>query len=216
MWRESFQLGGIVLALSIVYSFFFYQDVSILPLSQAIGLAAALMIGFSYAMSGFGYYFDFLDAKVGFRKYYGLVGLLLAIIHAYTLFFVDPERYFFKFFFNLGSVDFVLGIMAMAILLGMVIISTPEGIKTIGAKNWRLGLRTGYVASALFVTRASLLYSNDWHYWLDHGDWYLPPPTLLATLFTIGVIVFRASIFVSQEFKKLRTTQSPPASPPTE
>ncbi len=211
MWRASFTLGAGVLIACLVYGGFYFESFSLLAISRAIGTAAALMIGISYAMSGMGYYFDFLDAKVAFRKYYGLVGLLLAIVYAYTLFFVDPGRYFFNFIYNLGTADFVLGIIAMGILLGMVLISTPEGIRMIGAQNWRLGLRTGYLASALLVARAAIVFSPEWHYWWSHGHWYLPPLMLIATVFTVAVILFRGSIFVSKEWKKLWRSNQPPS-----
>lgn len=204
MWRASFQLGGAVFFACLIYVFLYYGNLSIVALSAAIGGAAAFMIGISYAMSGVGYYFDFLDAKVAYRKYYGLVGLLGAFIYAYTLCFVNPGRYFFGFLYNLGTLDFILGILAMGILVFMVIISTPEGIKTIGAENWRLGLRTGYLASALFVTRATIVFRHEWTEWLRHGHWYLPPLMLIATVFTILVILLRGSIFVVEEIKKMR------------
>ncbi len=210
MWHTAFKLGGVVLVLSLLYSVAYFGEASVLSLSRAIGAAAAFMIGISYAMSGVGYYFDFLDDKVAYRKYFGLVGLLLALIYTYTLFFVDPGTYFFNFFYNLGTPDFVLGILAMGILLGMVIISTPEGIKAIGTQNWRLGLRTGYVSSALLVTRAAIVHSTEWHYWWAHGHWYLPPIMLIATVFTIGVILFRASIFFSKMIQRARTPKETP------
>lgn len=204
MWHASFKLGAIILVACLLYSLLYFEELSVLSLSQAIGAAAAFMIGISYAMSGVGYFFDFLDDKVAYRKYFGLVGLLLAIVYTYTLFFADPGTYFFNLFETLGTPQAILGILAMGILLGMVIISTPEGIRAIGPQNWRLGLRAGYVASALFVTRAAIIYSNDWTVWWRHGDWYMPPLTLIITVFTIGVILFRGSIFVSQMLKKIR------------
>lgn len=218
MWLSAFRLAGGIFAVSLAYCFLYFQNFAITAWSEAIGGTAALMIGISYAMSGMGYYFDFLDTKVGYRKFYGLVGLLAAFIYAYTLLFVNPGRYFSGFIYNLGTADFILGILAMAILVFMVIISTPQGIKAIGAKNWRLGLRTGYLSAALFTLRAVMVFQNEWTAWLRHGHWYLPPIMLIATVFTILVILFRGSIFISQHIRPWREvtlTKKDPVTPTT-
>ncbi len=202
MWQSSFMLSALILVVSLVYSLLYYGSWALLSLNQAVGVTAALMIGISYAMSGMAYYFDFLDEKVAYRKYYGLVGLLFAFAYAYGLFFLDPDRYFYGFFSNLGSADFILGILAMIILAGMVVISTPQGIRAIGAQNWRLGLRAGYLASALFVARAVVVWGGEWKTWVHQGYWFFPPSMLVATVFTVVVILFRGSIFVARELRK--------------
>ncbi len=184
------------------YVWFYYGAISIASLSVALGATAAFMIGISYAMSGMGYYFDFLDAKVGYRKYFGLAGMLWAIMFCYSLMFVDPDHYFYGFFQNLGTTEFILGLLAMAILVFMVIISTPQGIKKIGPANWRLGLRSGYLASAIFVVWATLVYGQTWNNWFDARPLSLPPLMMIATVFTVAVILFRGSIFLSQHFHR--------------
>ena len=210
IWQAAFKLSAAIFVFSLAYAWFYYGAISIASLSLAVGATAAFMIGISYAMSGMGYYFDFLDAKVGYRKYFGLAGMLWAIIFCYSLLFVDPERYFYGFFDNLGTAEFILGLLAMAILVFMVIISTPAGIKKIGPANWRLGLRSGYLASALFVVWATLVYGQTWNYWFDARPLSLPPLMLIATIFTMAVILFRGSIFISQIFRRKPVTPPNP------
>jgi len=169
------------------------------------------MIGLSFALSGIGYYFDFLDKKIAYRKYFGLVGFWLALAYSVLLLFVDPEKYFYGFFDHLGSAEVLLGLGAMGILTAMALISNPWGIKKIGAKRWKGVLHLGYLAYGFLIIRAYILEHGAWGEWISDPNG-LPPPRLVVSLFAVAVIVFRGSISISL-YRKRKNTPIPPVSP---
>lgn len=200
-WKHSLLFGGLVFALLLVYTVIYNHALTILAVSQAVAGSAAVMIGSSFAISGFSYYFDFLDKKICYRKYIGLIGFFLAFLYAVLLLFINPKRYFYGFFDNFFSADFILGLTALGILAFMAIISNNAIMQKMGPKNWRRGLRLGYIAYALLVIRGYLFEKAAWFAWLNDPKG-LPPPRLVVSVFAVLVICLRLSMIISELFKK--------------
>lgn len=191
----------ILLVIFNVYAFFLQNEFSIFTLSVGFAAAAAFCIGFSFALSGMSYYFNFLDREIAYRKNLGLVGYFLALIYSFLLLIVNPERYFFGFFENILSADFILGLLAMGILSLMAIVSNNFVMRKIGAHAWRFILRLGYFAYFLLILRAVILEGEDWFSWLQRFD-SLPPPRLLVSIFAAFVIALRISMEFSMRSKR--------------
>jgi DMSO/TMAO reductase YedYZ heme-binding membrane subunit len=205
MWRHSWFLALVVFTFFLFYVNFEAGAWSLQIVSNAVAATAAMMIGSSFALSGFCYYWDFLDSKIGYRKYLGLVGFWLALVYSMMLLFVDPARYFFGFFENLASYDFVFGLTAMSILTLMAVISNTTAMKILGPKNWRRILRLGYLAYFLLVLRAYDLEKMIWFDWLERFD-SLPPPRLVVAGVALGVILFRFSMIVAKVIRRHQPT----------
>jgi len=206
MWFASLSLTGVFFVLLSLYTYFYNdQAYNLTALSQATASIAALMIGLSFAMSGLTYYFDFLDSKLAYRKYFGLAGYYLALLYIFSLLLLEPKRYFFGFFDNIVSADFLLGLSAMAILSFVALISNSWGIKKLGP-HWRPSQRLGYLAYALLIVRAVVI---EWDVWIEWWENFagLPPPRLLISIFALLVILFRGSMIVPQ-FLRQKNTQS--------
>lgn len=182
---------------------------------------ANFLFAASFSLSGLGYYFNFLDTKVIYRKYLGLLGFFAALTYTLLLPIVRPDYYFYGFFDHFWSSDILLGIGSMAIFTMMTLISNNWAMKKIGPQRWRSLLRLGYVAFFLLVVRAVLNNENPigadarpemWLEYLIHPD-TLPPIRLVLSIIAMMVIFFRLSV----EFDKWwghKNNPTPPL-PPT-
>ncbi|MFC1687022.1 hypothetical protein ACFL0L_00380 [Patescibacteria group bacterium] len=201
MWRVSIFIAAGIFILLFLYVYSIDGIVDLFMISKVVAGTAALMIGISFALSGFTYYFDFLDTKIGYRKYIGLTGFWLALAYSIMLVFIDPDRYFYGFFENIGSADFILGLSAVGILAFMAIISNSWAMHKLGPLRWRQLLRFGYVAYALLVTRAIVTEWDLWTVWWNAPE-TLPPPRLTISVIAIIIILFRISMIISKFIKQ--------------
>lgn len=172
-----------------------------LQAAKALAGAAAILIGLSFVLSGFCYYWDFLDTKIAYRKYLGLAGYWFALAYSFSLLYLDPDRYYYGFFKNIFSWDMMLGIIAMALFTFMAIISNTRAMKFLGPQNWRYALRVGYIAWLLLAIRAAILEEHIWIAWMKSLEGF-PPPRLLLTLFVIVVVLFRASVSLTKYMRR--------------
>jgi len=169
--------------------------------SHVLAGTAALLIGSSLALSGFCYYWDFLDAKIGYRRYLGLVGYFYALVYSFSLLLVHSETYFYGFFDNFFTADFLLGLTSMTLFTYLAIISNTWAMKKLGPQRWRRHLRISYVAWVLLAIRAFALEGDIWQQWFGTLDGF-PPPRLLLSLLVVVVILFRLSVEVSKRSRK--------------
>lgn len=195
MWIYSLGLALALFMFFLGYVFLESGSFTLLSVSMAVAATAAVMIGLSFALSGFCFYFDFLDRKIAYRKYLGLVGFWFALTYSIMLLFVDPNRYFYGFLDNLLSADFILGLTAMAILTFMAFISNNRAMKKLGVKRWRYGLRLGYLAYLFLIIRATMLDHDIWIAWFQLPV-TLPPVRLVISIFATAVLVFRLSMVI--------------------
>lgn len=214
MWRESIFFGLLLFVAFVILTYVLDGKLILLTYSKALAGTSALLIGSSFALSGFCYYFDFLDTKIAYRKYLGLVGYYFAVLYSVSLLLVDPNRYFYGFFKNFWSTDILLGMISMAFFTYMAFISRVSAMKKMGPHRWRVALRLGYVAWVLLVIRAYILEQDLWKTWFAtvHGS---PPPRLLLSLFVVAVILFRISVEISKRFKRRRAAASVDTAPDT-
>lgn len=195
MWIQSSLLALFLVTLFLIYIFIQTKSFTLLTISMAVAATAAVMIGLSFSLSGFCYYFNFLDTKIGYRKYLGLVGYWLALTYSCMLLIIDPDRYLYGFFDNLLSIDFSFGLTAISILTFMAIISNNWAMKRLGVTKWRYGLRLGYLAYLLLISRAAILEHEIWLNWINNPV-TLPPVRLIIVVFALFVLLLRLSMIV--------------------
>lgn len=199
-----------IFCLLVIYTTVYNSAFNLPAFSQALAGTAAVLIGLSFAMSGFVYYFDFLDTRLAYRKYLGLTGFWLALGYSLSLCLTNPDRYFFHFFEYANTADVRLGLLAMAIYTFMALISNNRAIKKLGPRTWRYCLRLGYLAYALLIIRAYIMEQDLWTGWWQSPQGSLPPPRLIITLFALAVILFRGSMIVVQFARKHLLPGNPP------
>ncbi len=181
---------------------------TLISFAKVMAGTANFLFAASLSLSSLGYFFDFLDSKVVYRKYFGLLGYFSALTYMLLLPILQPERYWYGFFENFWTSDFLLGISAMAIFTMMTLISNDRAMMAIGPVRWRNLLRFGYLAFFLLVVRAMMNESNAigadlrpemWGEYLRNFD-TLPPPRLLFSIVGTSVVFLRFAV----EFDKWR------------
>ncbi len=214
MWRSSLKVALAIEAFFIVYMTFYDRGFTFISFVKTFAGTANFLLALSLSLSSFGYFFDFLDSKVLYRKYFGLLGYFSAVTYSLFLFVANPDRYWYGFQENFWSSDILLGLFAMAIFTGMALISNDRAMLWIGPKRWRNYLRFGYFAFFLLVIRAALNESlpigadgipEMWASYLSHPN-NLPPPRLLFSGVAMAVLFFRFAV----EFDKWRKASVAP------
>ena len=201
LWLNSWWVSFIVFALGWLYELVFYKSINLIVLAEALAITGAVLIAISFALSGFSYYFNFLDNKLGYRKYLGVVGFFYALAHALTLVVIYPDKYGWGLVSRLSETEVILGLVAITIYLGMIVISNVKVInQALGTKHWRQGLRFGYLAMILLAIRAYIMESDLWFTWLETHQ-TLPPSSLVMSFISIWVIILRGSMIVSMQVR---------------
>ena len=113
LWQNSWLVSGIAFILGWLYEMAAGVPIGWLVLSNALAISSALLIVASFALSGFSYYFDFLDSKLGYRKYLGVVGFYHALLYAITLVLMYPEKYGWGLMSRMTKPEVMLGLAAM-------------------------------------------------------------------------------------------------------
>ncbi len=207
LWRNSWLAAVIVWIVSWLYQLAAGETVSWITLSKTLAGTAGVLIAASFALSGFSYYFDFLDTKLGYRKYLGLIGFYFAVLYSLFLIGLYPELYGWGLWSRLTEPEVLLGLAAMAILSLMAIISNQRLMVLLGPNLWRQILRFGYLAMIFLVTRAYLLEGDLWHTWLINMNG-LPPGRLVLSIICLAVIGLRATMLVNQLWHNINNHKS--------
>lgn len=198
IWIHSWLLALIIYILFTILVYYLDKSWSLLTFSKSLAGTAALMFGFSFSLSGFCYWWDFLDKKIAYRKQLGLVAYWLALAYSASLLIINPDIYLFGFWDNFWTYDILFGTTSMAIFTFLAIISTDKMMMKMGPKRWRYTLRLGYFAWLLLAFRAYFMEKEIWFEYLNTFQGF-PPPRLLLSIYVIAIIVFRASIDVSKK-----------------
>lgn len=198
IWTHSWTIA---LFLFVSFLFLVYKlddNFDFLTISKSLAGTSALLFGFSFALSGFCYWWDFLDTKIAYRKQLGLVAYFLALSYSLSLLILDPHKYLFGFFKNLFTADVLLGTISMTIFTFLALISTDKMMMKIGPKKWRYALRFGYLAWLLLALRAYVIEQDLWMAYLKSFEGF-PPPRLLLSLYVLAILAFRISVDVSKK-----------------
>lgn len=181
---------------AVFYLYIFWQG---LPgaLNKAVADAGIVLIGLSMLLSGLCYFWDFVDTKIIYRKYLGLIGYAFALVHIGLSFptfdrFLSPE----------GWEDGVpraplAGFIATAIFTIMAMISNKFSIESLGGKSWRLILRTGYIGVVFVWLHVYFLRVSRWAEWFVSREIRPPSLSLIMTIFMTLVVLMRIALWFS-------------------
>ncbi len=170
--------------------------------SQTFSNAGMIMIGLSFMMSGLTYFWNFVDKKIIYRKYIGLVGFYMTLVHIYFAlkFAYDMPT---RAFSNGGDViAFLLGCLALAIFLEMALISNQYSVRELGNKAWRMILRTGYIAYLFAVVHLIIQKMEVWEKWMNGEMTKFPPLSLIIVAFSLVVFGMRIALWVALRNKE--------------
>ena len=198
LWTQSSIYGLFVLIISLLYSLAAGDPFTTRTVNQVVGNVSFILIGISFILSSVCYFWNFADKYFIYRKHIGLVGFTYAVIHT-ALSIIATNRFapFPKFFLTPDNiVPFVSAVIAMVIYTIMTAISNRYAIQELGGKNWRLALRTGYIAYIFTIIHAGLKAYPKWLDWFS-GENILPPFSLIVICFATLVIVLRIALWIS-------------------
>ncbi len=213
LWLHSFLIMFGVNGFFYLYVILLDGPFTLVSFAKVMAGTANFLFAMSLSLSSFGYFFNFLDSKVVYRKYLGLLGYFSALTYTLLLPVLRPERYGSGLGEYFWTSDVLLGLTAMGIFTGMALISNDRAMLAIGPVRWRSLLRLGYVAFFLLVLRAVMNESNPigadprpeyWGAYLQSFD-TLPPTRLLFSVVALSVIAARLAV----EFDKWRKTPAP-------
>lgn len=194
-----FATGIFCLWLGILSVFLDWQNNESFFLGSLLAGTSGVLLAASLSLSSFAYYFNFLDKKVVYRKYLGLLGYFFALAYTLLIVFGNPVLYFFSFPYNLFEPTIGLGFLAMVIFTLMALVSNQKAVQILGGKNWKTLLGLGYIAYAFLVIRAILLDGSTWESFLL-GETNTFTVRMFLTILGTLVLIFRASVPFHQKF----------------
>jgi DMSO/TMAO reductase YedYZ heme-binding membrane subunit len=206
MWVKTDIFGCAVFLIGLGYMYLYRGTIDTTVLSENLAFTGGILIGLSFALSGITFFYNFLDSKLKYRKYIGLLGYYFAVAYTVTLILRFPDRYWFQLASSFFTFEVQLGIAAMAILTFMAVISQNWAALRLG-RHWRPLLRLGYLAYALLIIRAVIVEGAGWQLWAEKFE-TVPPPRLLLTLYALLVIALRLILEIALQKKKSLVTNS--------
>jgi DMSO/TMAO reductase YedYZ heme-binding membrane subunit len=208
-WLNTFSFGGLVFLFVCYYYFFQGDDFSLQLINKATASTAIILMGASFALSSLGFYWDFLDKKVAYRKYLGLVGYFFVLWHGlnslyfYFLantglekFILHKDWIIFSFTIN-NRIPFILGALSLLIFTMMALISNNYATKKIGGVRWRKLLRVGYIALLFALIHFTIKNFEIWINWFKDGANTLPQMSSLLAFYILIILILRISLQIS-------------------
>jgi hypothetical protein len=185
IWQE---VGIIAIALASVWGMYVFavdHEVSLLFFAKVLAGVSGIFLAMSFSLGSFSYYWNFLDSKLIYRKYFGLAGYYFALAYVAVAALIFPEIYVYGFRENFFTIDIFLGSSAMAIFTMMAIISNNQAMHILGPQRWKFLLGLGYIAYALLVIRGIFL---------DQAAWAPLSVRMILTVLGTIVLLFRVSV----------------------
>lgn len=191
-----FYFQSLVFSLFVFILFYIYISSQNIPgaLNKSVADTAAFLVGSSMIMSGMAYFFNFLDKKVIYRKYIGLMGFVFAAIHLILSFTAFQNLLKIETWQSLAMWPILTGSLALIIFTFMALISNQFAIRLLGAKLWRGILRFGYVGIFFVLVHVFLLKSARWLTWFQGGMQGWPSLSLIVSIFIVLVILLRIAL----------------------
>ena len=199
LWFFSLLIALITFGISYFYYQFSKEGATGTRLvSQLTADAGTILIIISFLFSPLTFFFNFLDQKLAYRKYLGLVGFYLTLIHIYITidFAMHNPSSSFRDFARIWS--FLLGIIATSLFIQMTILSNDSFVRTFGSKAQRIYLRlAGYSALIIVVIHFWLRKSDGWQKWLNgSGSGPVPPLSFVVLIFAVVVVLLRLLLWL--------------------
>ena len=156
-------------------------------LNKLTSLAAVMFIACSYLVGRvFKWHNEDKVMRLVVVKFCGLMGFVLAGVHAFMSFCLLRPSYFAKYFaedgrLNLqGELGMAVGVLALWALASPAIATLPMMPAALGGKRWKRAQRLGYLALILVVVHLVVLGLKGW---MAPSKWgWMPPISLFAVI----------------------------------
>jgi len=196
IWRNATVVSLIVTALTAVYAHFFYGHLKPFVWQQVFAVASVLVIAPSLALSGIAHFWNFADKYIIYRKSLGLLGFYLGLVHVGISLYRSGAVFDAIALESLRDVSVMIGYVAVVLFALMPLFSNPFTIRRIGSNAVRLALRyLGYAGFVFVLLHAAYLLWPHWVRWCESGTTMLLPPTLIAVVVGVLVLILRVFLF---------------------
>lgn len=166
--------------------------------NTAVAFVALVLMGLSMALSGISYFWDFADTKIVYRKYFGLAGFALLVVHVFVSVYTLGDAFPFFAMLEGMQVSLLTGLGALILFGIMAAISNRYSVTELGGARWRFFLRSfGYTAYALTIVHVAIRSFSDWQKYAGAWSDTLPPLSLLGFLFAVTVMALRGALWVA-------------------
>lgn len=220
MYVKVFGFSLVLFAVFFVYMYLDKGSLTVYDLNSLFAIVATYLIGFSLALSGLCYFWNFVDSKIVYRKFLGIVGFGYAVAHAiasltnYFLLSNSPKPNFDVYHVwvingieisNLYS--FFAAIIGLCIFILMAAISNRYAVLELGGVRWRQLLRTGYIAIVLVAVHFGIKRADQWLGWFQGKEGTFPHISLHVFIFVVLVLLLRLALAISLLIKKRKAVK---------
>ncbi len=206
-WSVAFLLGAVFSVPSILYTLALAEDTdvatSLLFWSLVSAATASLLFAASFSMGSLSYFIGWPNMRQGYQKQIGILAFWVALFYCCTLLVLYPETYFYGFLSNFWTADILLGLGAMIIFGGMVVINSKPIAPFFSWDTIKFVLGLGLIGYALLVIRAIFLEWPLWEHWLQTFD-SLPPGRFGLSVLACAVLVLRVLVMIHQHWSRSR------------
>ena len=176
------------------------SPINLYLINKALASTAFLMISGSYTLSAIHHFLPKKKRILAYRRYLGLTGYGLAILHVGSVFIVhnpdqlEAAQFPFPDFFLENILAITLGLAGLGIFsyAFRLSINTKRFTRTAAAtRKWRRQLRYGYWGVLLIFVHSFLLKYEGWLSWIASFDPILPPLSLIVSILVSLLIGFK-------------------------
>ncbi len=205
-WIYAFKLALPIFIITLYYHyirrdvflpFITENDISLnFLINKAFALTGVALIVISILIGPLAAFIPSFCKKIGYRKEIGVLGFLLVIVH--VIIAISSGHWGFNLAFLTGLLSFIL-FLAIIILAG-----TKKSLIALGYKKWKFIQRLVYPALlfGLFHILALGKMSGWQKYFLNPElTHYLPPGTLVITVFICFGFLLRIIVFIKDRLK---------------
>ena len=173
-------------------------------INKTLGQSAVIFIGLSFLLGPLCKIFHFLSPHIHFRKYFGLFGFGIVVLHILTSLLQWQDRFNLKWYGD-HIIGIIGAIVATIIFLVLAITSHNQLIRMLGGHRWKTVQRVGYVALILTLFHIFIVASARWQQW-QAGKVDMPTNFLI---FVFGIVVLVARLLALIVDKKRAATTIP-------
>ncbi len=165
-----------------------------------LAATAGFMLATSFSASSFSYFFGWPNMRDGYQKQIGVTAFWLCFFYCIGLLIVEPEIYFYGFWDNLATPNFILGLSAMTIFGLMVGINSGPIAPYVSWDTIRLFLNLGFFGYGILVMRAIFLEFPLWVEWMTTFSG-LPTNRFILSMLAVTVLLMRLTVIIHRKIK---------------
>lgn len=145
-----------------LFFFYGYGEISLVMFNKIAGLLGLGLIAASLLIGPISFFLPYFDRLKIYRKYLGVAGFLIALVHAgisYSIKFHSDASFMFS-----PNNPYLLGVWAGLLGIGifalMTLTSNNKAVKSLGFKKWKIIQSAGYIGLLAVMLHFILMETN--------------------------------------------------------